>query len=53
MNAILQHADLSGADLRSANLFAADLARTRSDSRTLFDHANMTKARIHPKRDSA
>ena len=53
MNAVLQEADFSGADLRGANLFAADLARTQSNTWTKFDEANMKKARIHPKRDSA
>ena len=53
MNAILLNADLSGADLRGANLFAADLARTRSNAWTKLDEANMNKARVHPKRDSA
>ncbi|MHC4400594.1 MAG: DUF2169 family type VI secretion system accessory protein [Planctomycetota bacterium] len=53
MNAILLNADLSSADLRGANLFAADLALVRSNAWTKLDEANMKKARIHPKRDSA
>lgn len=50
MNGSFQKADIRGVDLRGANLFQADLARVRTDSRTNFTDALTKKTRIFPRR---
>lgn len=47
--AILQHADLRGCDLRNSNLFAADLSRVRLDGDVLLDGALLARTRTWPR----
>jgi uncharacterized protein YjbI with pentapeptide repeats len=48
-NAVLQHADLRGADMRNSNLFAADLSRVRLDGDLKLDGANLKRTRTWPR----
>lgn len=51
MNAVMQKANLTRADLRDTNLFAADLARIRGGVMSL-DGALTTRAQTRPRRPS-
>ncbi|MFO7561803.1 MAG: DUF2169 domain-containing protein [Enhygromyxa sp.] len=49
MSASFMHATITGLDLRGANLYAADMARVRSDERVRLDDALLTKVRVNPR----
>lgn len=49
MGASFMGAIIEGVDLRGANLYAADMARVRSDNRVRLDDALLTKVRVLPK----
>lgn len=49
MQASFMNAIIEGLDLRGANLYAADMAKVRSDARVQLDDALLTKVRILPK----
>jgi uncharacterized protein YjbI with pentapeptide repeats len=49
MGASFMGATIEGVDLRGTNLYAADMARVRSDNRVRLDDALLTKVRIYPK----
>jgi uncharacterized protein YjbI with pentapeptide repeats len=49
MQASFMSAIIEGVDLRGANLYAADMAKVRSDNRVRLDDALLTKVRILPK----
>lgn len=51
MHASFIHAVIRGADLRGSNLFAADMARVRTDERVQLEGANLTRVRIHPRHE--
>ena len=49
MDACLMNANAFGTRLIGCNLFAADLARLRTDSATRFDESLRKRARVHPR----
>ncbi len=49
MSASFMHATITGVDFRGANLYAADMARVRSDERVRLDDALLTKVRVNPR----
>ncbi|MCH9684352.1 MAG: pentapeptide repeat-containing protein [Deltaproteobacteria bacterium] len=49
MQASFAGATIEGMDLRASNLYGADMARVRTDSRVQLDSSCLTKVRIHPK----
>lgn len=51
MCASFANATIRGADLRASNLYAADMARVRSDEHVQLDEALLTKVQIHPRYD--
>ena len=53
MYANLARARIHGVDFRGANLYAADMARVRTDDRVQLDHALLTKVRVNPHYDPA
>jgi uncharacterized protein YjbI with pentapeptide repeats len=48
-NAVLQHADLRGADMRNCNLFATDMSRVQLNADVKLDKANLKRARTWPR----
>ncbi len=50
MDGILQKARIGGANLQGANLFRADMARTRADAQTNMEGANVKHVRVVPPR---
>lgn len=48
--ALLSNANLKGACFDASSLYMADVSRIEIDTRTSFAHANLGRARIHPRR---
>ena len=48
--ALLANAKLAGACFDASSLYMADLSRIEIDTRTSFDHVNVGRARIYPRR---
>ncbi len=53
MYAVLQKAQLHGADFRGANLFRADMAKVRGDKDTNFRDAYLVQIRVVPENNQA
>jgi uncharacterized protein YjbI with pentapeptide repeats len=51
-NAILDKAQLHGADLRSTNLFRASLAKVRGDRATRLEDAYLKQILVVPEQDN-
>lgn len=49
-HAILKNADLRGANLQGANLYASDLTRIYRDEHTIWNDANLDRAKTKPER---
>jgi uncharacterized protein YjbI with pentapeptide repeats len=53
MYAVLQKAQLHGADFRGVNLFRADMAKVRGDKETNFKDAYLVQIRVVPEKNQA